>query len=131
MPAVEFTRTPPRAGEGAAYDVSIGGHAAARIAQVGRRWRLEYGGFTLTLATLGAARGLDVRYADRILEGRALDLHEPACGRLRPPAAWHAACARARSSSPGGAAATRGTTTPDAEPHRRHRRVPHAGDAGA
>ena len=47
---------------------------------MGRRWRLEYGSFDLTLVSLGAARELVVRYADRILDGRPLDLHEAVRG---------------------------------------------------
>ena len=77
MPTVEFSPAPPRPGEGAAYEVVIGGRAAARIVRVGRRWRLEYGEFVLTLASLAAAKALVERYADKIQEGRALDANEP------------------------------------------------------
>ena len=79
MPAVEFWPVPPRAGEGAAYVVAIGGRAAriARVGRVGRRWPLEYGGGVLTLASLAAARALVERYADKIRDGRALDANEP------------------------------------------------------
>ena len=80
MHSVEFMRAPPHAGERAAYEVAIGGRPVARIAGVGRRWRLEYGSFDLTLVSLGAARELVVRYADRILDGRPLDLHEAVRG---------------------------------------------------
>ena len=85
---VEYARTHPEAGEAAAYTVVIDGRAAARIARVGRRWRLDYAGFTLTLASLGAARALVERYADRIRDGTALDAHQPFEG---PPGAKHKA----------------------------------------
>ena len=76
MPSVEFTPAPPRPGEGGAYSVTIGGRTAARLVRVGRRWRLEYGDHALTVASLAAAGALVRRFADKILDGRALELHE-------------------------------------------------------
>lgn len=76
MPPVPFTPAPPRPGERDAYDVAIGGRTAARLARAGRRWRLEYGGIALTVVSFAAAGALVRRFADKILEGRALDLHE-------------------------------------------------------
>ena len=78
MPPVEYAPIGSSAGESAAYAVVIGWRAAARIARVGRRWRLEYAGFALTLASLPDAAALVGRYADKIVAGRVLELHEPA-----------------------------------------------------
>ena len=75
--AVEYASAEPVAGERAAYDVAIGGRVAARLACVDRRWRLEYAGHAFTLASPAAATSLVERYADRIREGRPLDVYEP------------------------------------------------------
>ena len=77
MLSVEYSRTQPDSGERAAYAVAIGGRGVARIVRSDRHWRLEYAGFTITLASLAAAKALVERYADKIYAGRALDLHEP------------------------------------------------------
>ena len=88
MQAVEYAHARPVAGEGAAYAVSIGGRAAARLARVDRRWRLEYAGHALTLASPAAAQALVARYADKISAGRPLEANEPLAG---APGAKHKA----------------------------------------
>ena len=78
---VAYARTEPGAGEHAAYDVAIGGQAAARLARIDRHWRLEYAGYALTLVSPAAAAALVQRYADRIRDGRSIEVYEPNDGR--------------------------------------------------
>lgn len=75
--AMEYVRADRLTRERAAYDVAIGGRVAARLACVDGRWRLQYAEQALTLASPLAAAALIERFADRIRDGRPLEVHEP------------------------------------------------------